>query len=92
MAKQYQVTNTMRFFNRMMVRLMRWGVPFPKYSLLTVRGRKSGEPFSLPVIVVEKGGKRWLVSPYGEVNWVKNARVAGEVKLLRRGKEETVRL
>ena len=28
-------------------------------------------------------GKRWLVAPFGEVNWVRNARKAGQVRLRR---------
>ena len=32
-----------------------------------------------------KGGERWLVAPYGDRNWVKNARAAGWVEL-RRGR------
>ncbi|MFN2237161.1 MAG: nitroreductase family deazaflavin-dependent oxidoreductase, partial [Anaerolineales bacterium] len=37
-------------------------------------------------------GKRWLVSPYGEVNWVKNARAAGEISLLRNGKTDILKI
>ena len=33
---------------------------------------------------------RWLVAPYGEVNWVRNARAAGQVTLTRGGRAETV--
>jgi hypothetical protein len=29
------------------------------------------------------GDRRWLVAPYGEREWVKNARAAGEVELTR---------
>ena len=35
--------------------------------------------------IVKDGGERWLVAPYGERNWVKNARAAGWVEL-RRGR------
>jgi deazaflavin-dependent oxidoreductase (nitroreductase family) len=55
--------------------------------ILTVRGRKSGNTYSVPVILVEDG-ERWLVSPYGEVAWVRNARAAGEVQLTRAGRSE----
>jgi hypothetical protein len=34
---------------------------------------------------VEEGGRRWLVAPYGDRNWVLNARGAGWVEL-RRGR------
>jgi hypothetical protein len=32
---------------------------------------------------VIEGERRWLVAPYGEREWVKNARAAGEVELTR---------
>lgn len=48
-------------------------------------GRKSGEPWSTPVSIVREGGACYLVAPYGERNWVKNARAAGWVEL-RRGR------
>lgn len=53
--------------------------------LLTVPGRTSGQPWSTPVSLVEAGGERWLVAPYGVRNWVLNARAAGRVEL-RRGR------
>ena len=33
---------------------------------------------------MEEGGKRWLVAPYGAVDWVKNARAAGKIHLSQR--------
>ena len=32
---------------------------------------------------MEAEGRRWLVSPYGEVAWARNARAAGRVTLAR---------
>jgi hypothetical protein len=37
------------------------------------------------VSIVQEGGERWLVAPYGDRNWVRNARAAGVVEL-RRGR------
>jgi deazaflavin-dependent oxidoreductase (nitroreductase family) len=51
--------------------------------ILTVSGRKTGKSYSTPVDVMERDGHLWLVAPYGQVNWVKNARVAGVVTLKR---------
>ena len=34
------------------------------------------------------GGERWLVAPYGDRNWVKNARAAGWVELQRGRRRE----
>jgi len=92
MAKQYQVDGRVRFVNRMMARMIRWNIAPPRTYLMTVLGRKTGKPYSTPVTLVEKDGKRWLVSPYGEVNWVKNARAAGEISLLRNGKTDILKI
>lgn len=51
--------------------------------ILTVPGRKTGRRHSTPVQLVIDGERRWLVAPYGERDWVKNARAAGEVELTR---------
>jgi deazaflavin-dependent oxidoreductase (nitroreductase family) len=53
------------------------------YYLLTVPGRKTGLPRSKPVALVEEAGQKWLVAPYGAVNWVLNARAAGKVTISR---------
>src|SRR6187549_2568026 len=58
--------------------------PF-RIHLLTVAGRRTGRRYTTPVTVVEHAGERWLVAPYGEREWVKNARAAGQVEL-RRGR------
>ncbi|BCY12665.1 nitroreductase family deazaflavin-dependent oxidoreductase [Actinoplanes sp. L3-i22] len=58
----------------------------PGTYLLTTVGRKSGRPLTHPATVVAEDGRpRWLVSPYGTVSWVHNARAAGRVTLSRRG-------
>lgn len=77
----------------MMRPLIRLGV-VPGTYLLTVPGRKTGQPHSNPVTIVEGDeGQRWLVAPYGTVGWVRNARAAGRVTLTRRGqaREYTLR-
>ncbi len=53
-------------------------------------GQRSGAPRSTPVTLVEDGGRRWLVSPYGEVAWVRNLRAAGRATLSRGGRTETI--
>jgi deazaflavin-dependent oxidoreductase (nitroreductase family) len=62
---------------------------YPMY-LLTVRGRKSGQPHTIPIVILEQNGKRYLASPYGIVNWVRNLRAAGEAILTRGRCAETV--
>jgi deazaflavin-dependent oxidoreductase (nitroreductase family) len=64
--------------NPLLRRLLRLGVPMGPNGLLTVRGRKSGLERTTPVAVVERNGKRWIIGTFGDVNWVRNLRVAGE--------------
>ncbi len=72
-----------RIANWPVKRLLGLGVPLLNTWLLTVEGRKSGERHTIPVTIAEYGGNRHLVATRGEVNWVKNARAAGEVTLSR---------
>lgn len=45
---------------------------------LEVVGRRSGRTISVPLVVANYGGERYLVSMLGEqVNWVANVRAAG---------------
>lgn len=79
-----------RLANAFVTRLARAGVPTGPNVLLTVRGRKSGEQRTTPVAVVEVEGRRWVQSPFGEVNWVRNLRAAGEATLTVRRRHENV--
>jgi deazaflavin-dependent oxidoreductase (nitroreductase family) len=83
-----------RLGNVMTTTLLRAGVRLngfgrPMY-LLTVRGRKSGQPRTTPVVVIEDDGQRYLVSPYGISDWVRNLRAAGEAILTRGRRAEKV--
>jgi len=49
--------------------------------LLTVKGRVTGQPHTTPVVPVIRDGDVWVVSPYGEVAWVRNVRKAGQLEL-----------
>lgn len=92
MPRSYQVTPVVQFVNRMMRLMIRLNIAPTGYCLLTVQGRKSGKLYSTPVALVQEGNQRWLVSPYGEVAWLRNARAAGQVTLSRGGQSETVKL
>jgi deazaflavin-dependent oxidoreductase (nitroreductase family) len=95
MAKTSQVPKFVRVGNVLTTTLTRAGfklVGFGKYPmyLLTVRGRKSGQPRTVPIVTIEQNGKRYLASPYGIVDWVRNLRAAGEATLTRGRRSETV--
>jgi deazaflavin-dependent oxidoreductase (nitroreductase family) len=70
--------------------VVRWltarGISLYGSRVLVVRGRKSGEPRSNPVNLLELDGERYLVAPRGNTQWVRNARAAAGVAELRLGK------
>jgi deazaflavin-dependent oxidoreductase (nitroreductase family) len=57
------------------------GIKLRGGELLTVVGRKSGQPRSVPANPMAFNGKRYLVAPRGQTEWVKNLRVAGTCEL-----------
>lgn len=81
MMKSFQMSTGMRFGNTILKSLLRLGFPMGPLRLLTHYGRKSGNVYTTPVALVEDKGTRWLVAAFGEVNWVRNVRAAGEATL-----------
>ena len=71
--------------------LLRAGLPVGPNALITIRGRKSGEPRTAGVAIIEVAGRRWIWAPWGDVHWVRNLRAAGRATLTRRGRKEEVR-
>ena len=90
MARTYRVGAFVRISNAIVAALLRRGVKVGNNALLTVPGRSSGEPRTTPVTILEWGGERWLQSPFGEVNWVRNLRAAGRGTLTRGGRSEAI--
>jgi deazaflavin-dependent oxidoreductase (nitroreductase family) len=84
------VPSLIPIINPIIRRLIGSGLPFGPNVLLTVRGRTSGEPRTFPVAILELDGRRYVQSPFGEVNWVRNLRANGEAVLTRRGRREEV--
>jgi deazaflavin-dependent oxidoreductase (nitroreductase family) len=99
MAQQNHAPRFVRVANVLTTTLLRAGVPlvgpgllighYPMY-LFTVRGRKSGQPHTVPIALIERHGKRYVGSPYGIVDWVRNLRARGVATLTRRRRSETV--
>ena len=90
MAKTFHVNFASRMRDSLIMTLQHAGVKMGTTSLLTVRGRTSGQPHTVPVILVEQDGQRWLVAPYGVVQWVRNLRAAGTATLTRGRRSEAV--
>jgi hypothetical protein len=72
-----------RIFGRVLASLVWIGLIRGHFFVLEVRGRKSGRTFTLPVDPIEFEGHRYLICARGNSNWVRNARAAGEVVLVR---------
>ena len=66
-------------------------LPMGFNGLITIRGRKSGQPRTAGVAIIQRDGRRFVWAPFGEVNWVRNLRAAGEATITYRRKEERVR-
>src|SRR5215831_4999143 len=66
-----------RLSNGMVAALARRGISLKGSRVLSVRGRKSGEWHSTPVNPLTYQGHRYLVSPRGQTQWVRNMRAAG---------------
>jgi deazaflavin-dependent oxidoreductase (nitroreductase family) len=79
-----------RATNPLTRRLLRLGLPMGPNLLLTVRGRTSGQPRTAPVAVVETDGRRWIIGAYGDVQWTRNLRAAGEADIESHGRRERV--
>ena len=85
MAKTYRPGVGAKLANKMLGALLRRGAGPGFMRLLIVKGRRTGQEHSTPVVPVQGDDGRWLVAPFGEVGWVRNVRAAGQVTL-RRGK------
>ena len=74
---------TKHVFNPLVSLVTNLGVSVRGARILAVRGRKSGQIRTTPVNALEIGGKRYLVAPRGETEWVRNLRAArgGELRL-----------
>ena len=83
MAADYQKPGwfTKHIFNPVVAGLTRSGVSLAGSRVLEVRGRKSGEWRRTPVNPLEFEGERYIVSPRGETQWVRNLRASGEGRL-----------
>jgi len=68
---------TKNVFNRIVAGLTRLGVSVLGSRVLELRGRTSGEPRRVPVNLLTLDDDRFLVSPRGETQWVRNLRASG---------------
>jgi deazaflavin-dependent oxidoreductase (nitroreductase family) len=81
MAKTYRPSRGFKVANSVMRVLLALGIKVGANTLITVRGRSSGRLYSNPITTVEFNGQRYIQSPFGQVQWVRNLRTAGQARL-----------
>lgn len=82
-----------RLLNTVQAGLAAHGIGPSRVVALEVRGRKTGRVISIPVVVADCDGERYLVSMLGENSaWVRNLRAAGGDAVIRQRSREAVRL
>jgi len=89
-GKTHGVPFFIPLFNPIVKSLLRIGVHLGPMTLLTVRGRKTGKPRTTPMGMFERDGRRYLFATFGDVNWVRNLRAAGEAILTHSRRKEAV--
>ena len=90
MAKKFEYSLVFKLGNVFTRSLLALGVSFNGSTLITVAGRKTGQPHSTPISMIEFEGQRYVQSPFGNVNWVRNLRAAGTAILSWGSRHETV--
>jgi F420H(2)-dependent quinone reductase len=82
-----------RIANRLSAIAFAVGIGPKRAATLEVRGNKSGRVISLPVVVADYRGERYLVAMLGQkTNWVHNLRAGDGRAVLQHGQREDVSL
>lgn len=72
-------------------KLLDWGVPLGPNVLVTIRGRKSGEPHTQPLAIFSADGRRFLIGTFGDVNWCRNLRATPDAQVRHGRRTEQLR-
>jgi len=78
--------------NKFMIAVQKLGIPTGPAMVLTVPGRKSGQPRSTPMTPFEHDGGLYTVAGYPGSDWAANARAAGAGTLSRGRKSRRVKI
>ena len=80
--------------NKVFIQMSRLGLRFGGEGpvVLTVRGRKSGQPRSTPVTPMTVDGKEYVVAGFPGADWVENTRAAAEARITRGRRRQRVRM
>jgi deazaflavin-dependent oxidoreductase (nitroreductase family) len=81
--------------NKVFMGMLRLGLPISGKEgpmVLTVIGRKSGQPRSTPITPMHVDSQRYVVAGFPGADWVRNARVTPEATLAVGRRSERVRM
>ncbi|AYE98372.1 deazaflavin-dependent nitroreductase [Mycobacterium paragordonae] len=78
--------------NRLMKAVQKLGIPTGPAMVLTVPGRRSGQPRSTPMTPFDYRGGLYVVAGYPGADWAANARAAGTGTLARGRRRRQVRI
>jgi deazaflavin-dependent oxidoreductase (nitroreductase family) len=78
--------------NKVMVAMQRLGIPAGPAMVLTVPGRRTGQPRSTPMTPFDHAGGLYTVAGYPGSDWAANARAAGAGTLTRGRRSRRVRI
>ena len=78
--------------NRLMMAVQKFGIPTGPAMVLTVPGRKTGQPRRTPMTPFEHEGALYVVAGYPGADWAANARAAGVGTLARGRRSRPVKI
>jgi deazaflavin-dependent oxidoreductase (nitroreductase family) len=88
--KHRRVPSLVPILNPIVLRLLGAGMPLGPNVLLTVRGRTTGLPRTFPIAIIRLDRRRFIQSPFGDVNWVRNLRESPSAIITMGGHREAV--
>ena len=92
-SKDFKPPNAIdRTVNRLFGFFLTFGIGLSHNFLLKVRGRKTGRIYSTPVNVLDYNDRKYLVTPRGYTQWVRNAEASGDATLVRGSRRQRIKL
>ena len=89
--KSGRATGLGKAFSRFWSAWASFGLPPRRQMGLEVKGRRTGRPHTIALVIAGYEGEHYLVSMLGECEWVRNVRASGEAYLIS-GRRRKVRL
>ena len=89
--KNGKATGLGKAFSRFWSAWASFGLPPRRQVGLEVKGRRTGRPHTVALVIAGHEGEQYLVSMLGECEWVKNVRAQGEAQIIS-GRRRKVRL